>query len=406
MPHAGLLAPSPPAMPHIVVSTCLEDPQLGASDALLQAALEQRGHTCDARPWNDPAVTYDGVDLVVLRANWDYHEEPHAFITWLERLHESGVRVLNDIDLVKWNFDKRYLLELQEKLCGTEGEVSVAGGQLRVPEVHVVDQRNPDAIVALMGQLGWEEAVLKSLSGQSGYHCERIQRGAPEAWREMAAAIPTQAALLQEFQPTISTLSETVLVFFLGEFSHAAKRVVAEGEWRANSRFGAVKEPVEVSPAILGQAHRVLQAAPTTSPPLYARVDGIVDGETFTLMELELIEPALYLETDPAAAGRFADAIETALGTHLKGRRGAEPIVPRAVARRGCAGALMQRHAVFVYGTLKRGFYNFEAVMAPQVLILQVCTMSCCNAVAYSCTLTTRRPISDSRLISDSRGRY
>ena len=111
---------------------------------------------------------------------------------------------------MRWNFDKRYLVELQAKLragssdAEADGEGGTAGWRLRVPEVHVVDQHDPEGIVALMVRLGWEEAVLKSLSGQSGYHCERICRDSPEAWEAAARAIPTEAALLQAFQPEIS----------------------------------------------------------------------------------------------------------------------------------------------------------------------------------------------------------
>ena len=329
---------------HVVLSTCLEDPELYESDALFASALERRGHTVSAIPWNREAAPagsadddpYAGVDAVVLRANWDYHEEPGAFLAWLDGLDERGVRVLNDTALVRWNFDKRYLLELQEMLSTdveAAGEAEAEGGTaatatLRIPEVHVVNQHDPDSIVALMARLGWEEAVLKSLSGQSGYHCERIRRDAPEAWEAAARAIPTKVALLQAFQPSISALSETVFVFFLGEFSHATRRVVADGErendcfdfphvcpepvlanhllhpqnhrflqtrkshqkravfageWRANSRFGAVKEAVvSPSPLLVEQARRVLQAAPAETPPLYARVDGIVDGQCET----------------------------------------------------------------------------------------------------------------------------
>ena len=237
---------------HVVLSTCLEDPELYESDALFASALERRGHTVSAIPWNREAAPagsadddpYAGVDAVVLRANWDYHEEPGAFLAWLDGLDERGVRVLNDTALVRWNFDKRYLLELQEMLSTdveAAGEAEAEGGTaatatLRIPEVHVVNQHDPDSIVTLMARLGWEEAVLKSLSGQSGYHCERIRRDAPEAWEAAARAIPTKVALLQAFQPSISALSETVFVFFLGEFSHATRRVVADGE-RENDCF-------------------------------------------------------------------------------------------------------------------------------------------------------------------------
>eukprot|EP01043_Picozoa_sp_COSAG02_P092548 COSAG02_NODE_29156_length_574_cov_34.705263_1_plen_166_part_10 len=163
---------------HIVLSTCAADPDLYASDKLLSTALSSRGHIVSAVPWNEPDVSYDGVDAVVLRANWDYHEAPQTFLRWLARMRATGVRVLNDIDLVRWNFDKRYLLELRESLVHSASVDGGAGGDglLEVPDVHVVDQHDTGSIVTLMGKLGWEEAVLKSLSGQSGYHCHKIQR--------------------------------------------------------------------------------------------------------------------------------------------------------------------------------------------------------------------------------------
>ena len=277
------------------------------------------------------------VDAVCLRANWDYHASPEKFMAWLERLQQKGVRVLNKPDLVRWNFDKRYLLELREKLVDGPaatrgGSASAAGGdaaRLHIPDVHVVDPRNTGAITSLMAELGWEQAVLKSVSGQSGYHCHLIRRDQPVQWQEAAAAIPTAVALLQAFQSDITTYSETVFVFFGGEFSHAVKRVVAKGQWQANARYGAVPEVCAPSAAIIQQARNVLQAAVPigTPPPVYARVDGIVTppsdgeggGECLTLMELELIEPALYMDlattcdSSVDAAAKFAETLEAAL---------------------------------------------------------------------------------------------
>ena len=44
-------------------------------------------------------------------------------------------------------------------------------------------------------------------------------------------------------------------------------------------RFGAVPEAYSPSPAVVELARRVLEAAPAASPPLYARVDGIVGDD-------------------------------------------------------------------------------------------------------------------------------
>jgi hypothetical protein len=45
----------------------------------------------------------------------------------------------------------------------------------------------------------------------------------------------------------------------------------------------------------------------------YARVDGYLDHGRLVLMELELIEPQLYLDLEPEAASRFARAVAAAL---------------------------------------------------------------------------------------------
>ena len=103
-------------------------------------------------------------------------------------------------------------------------------------------------------------------------------------------------------------MGETTLTFFDGEFSHAIRRVVAKGEWRANSQYGARVEMVSVAPGIISRAEAALAAVP--GRPVYARVDGLVQGEALTVMEVELIEPGLYLNLSPGAGDRFAEAIE------------------------------------------------------------------------------------------------
>ena len=114
--------------------------------------------------------------------------------------------------------------------------------------------------------------------------------------------------MLQEFLPEISRLGETMLVFFAGEFSHAVKRVIAPGEWRSNSQYGSIRVPCELSASVIGQAYEVLRTL--AEVPLYARVDGLVEHDRLSLMELELIEPELGLAEVPEAATTFALAIE------------------------------------------------------------------------------------------------
>ena len=266
------------------------------SDAPLREALQTRGHTVYSAPWNGPQEPFYDTDLVVIRACWDYHEAPDMFLTWLDDLERQTVRIQNTFDLVRWNFDKSYLIEL-----GKAG--------FNVPDSIVVDPTDHQAILRHMEARGWAQAVRKPVSGQSGHYVDLLDVTTPESWA--LSAIPTTKALLQTYQPDISELGETLLVFFAGQFSHAVRRVLQPNEWRSNSQYGSYQESCDVEPTIIAQAENVLHYLPHT--PLYARVDGLVRNDQFLLMELELIEPGLSFDLVPMAAHRFADAIESCL---------------------------------------------------------------------------------------------
>ena len=117
---------------------------------------------------------------------------------------------------------------------------------------------------------------------------------------------PTDRVLVQEFLPGIAE-GELAGVFFDGVFSHGLRRVAAAGEFRINARYGGRMEATELRPAIVGQMRDVLALLP--EPPLYARIDGVVDGGRFVLMEVEVNEPGLGMDLVPGAGKRFAEAL-------------------------------------------------------------------------------------------------
>ncbi len=99
-------------------------------------------------------------------------------------------------------------------------------------------------------------------------------------------------------------------MFIGGEFSHAIRKRPGSGDFRVQHELGGSMEAVAPPDAVLAAARAALRAAP--GPWLYARVDGVLIQTGFLLMELEMLEPSLFLDRDDAASGRFADAIERA----------------------------------------------------------------------------------------------
>lgn len=271
-------------MAHIVLATSLLWPE-PTSDAPLREALAVSDHTSVCVPWNSADQSaFQSADLILLRSCWDYHKAPDAFLAWLDSLAPERVR--NPLALVRWNFDKSYLVQLRK-----------AG--FNVPETKLVDPKDHGTLRRIMQKEGWQRAVRKPLSGQSGKFVDVLDLAEYDAWPD--SVMPTKQALLQEFEKDVERLGETLLYFFRGRFEYAVQRLPAP-------RNGQSRVEVSVSAKVIEQAREVL--AFVGHPPLYARIDGLVRDDTFLLMELELIEPSFAFDVAPHKAADFVREIE------------------------------------------------------------------------------------------------
>ncbi len=275
----------------IVLVTCETWPRLSPSDECLAAALRARGRAVEAAPWNGPLEPFTRAQASVIRATWDYHEAPAAYLAWLERL-DAG-RTFNAPALVRWNLSKRHLLDLAARGAAVPRTLEVAA-----------DAR---AVAGALERLGVREAVLKPLIGASGFGVERVTPG-QEAIALGRALIRKRLdrVLVQELLPEVAG-GELAGVFFDGVFSHALRRVPAPGEFRVNAQYGGRMETALVPPDVVEQMRAILALLP--APALYARLDGIVRAGRFVLMEVEVNEPGLGLDLVVGAADRFADAL-------------------------------------------------------------------------------------------------
>jgi len=228
---------------------------------------------------------------VVIRSTWDYHQGLDDYRAWLDRLDAS--RVFNAPDLVRWNLDKAYLLEL-----GARGAP--------LPSSMVVDA-DASALTNALERLALTDAVIKPTVGASGVGVERIARGhVADALARFRAATSARRVLLQEFVPEVAA-GELAGVFFDGAFSHGLRRVPAAGEFRVNSQFGGRMEAAALDTVTIEAMSGVLSLLP--SAPLYARIDGVVHSGRFVLMEVEVNEPGLGLHLASGAGDRFAEAL-------------------------------------------------------------------------------------------------
>lgn len=241
------------------------------------------------RPWSD-------FDIVIIRSTWDYWNDVPAFLDTLERINRE-TRLANRMELVYWNLAKTYMRDLQKKGIGI------------VPTLWA-DSLNANFFANYQDQLGVNEIVVKPVVGANGQDAFRVSPGdTPERLESIASRFRKRDCMIQPFMPNIINEGEYSLFFFGGQYSHAILKIPAKSEFRSQEEHGAEIRSITPEEKLLLRARQAM--ATLTPAPLYARIDFIRDAvDDFLVMELELIEPSLYLRMDEQAPGRFAAAID------------------------------------------------------------------------------------------------
>ncbi|MEM7199716.1 MAG: hypothetical protein AAF628_05580 [Planctomycetota bacterium] len=285
-------------MSNLVFATCDELPELDAGDRAVVAELRRLGHRARAAIWNDAREDWAAADAVIVRSCWDYHLEVDRFLGWLDQLDAMGVGVGNPTPVLRWNLDKRYLLELAAQ--GTD-----------VVPTHLVAPRTEWDLPAILEARGWQDAVIKpaiSLSAHRTWRC--TPANAAEVQQKFEAGQGGSGALIQPFIPEIAREGEWSLIYFAGRYSHAARKLPAAGDFRVQTEHGGSRQATEPPPEVRESSDALV--ARRARDCLYARVDGVRWEGVWHLMELELIDPELYVDRDAAAAARFAAAVAAA----------------------------------------------------------------------------------------------
>lgn len=289
----------------VTLATMATLPDLPADDAPLVAELRALGCDVRIRTWSDPEAWQEDPGVVVIRSTWDYYHHVDAFLAWLGDLEARGVMVRNPVPLIRWNARKRYLLQLAE------------AGLSHIPTVML---HAGDDVAARLDSLlandaaTWREAVIKPEVSGSAHGTSRLTLPPTAAQLGGLEALLAHSPLLvQPFLADIPTRGETSLLYIDGEFSHAILKRAAEGDFRVQETHGGTAEPVDATAALIGYGREVIREACALAGVaerdlLYVRVD-VLARRTPHLMELEVIEPQLFLGHAPRAARRMAEAI-------------------------------------------------------------------------------------------------
>lgn len=266
-------------------------------DALVAERLTARGLVVDSVSWRSSTVRWDDYDMVIIRSPWDYQHSVDEFMAVLEAIDASSAVLWNPIDVVQWNVQKTYLQELQ-------------GKDITIVPTQFVRSPTLSQIQGMFEALQSDEIVIKPVVGANANDTFWLRPdSAAEQLQQISILYAGRLALLQPFIPSVIEYGETSLIFFDGQHSHSVLKTPRAGDFRVQEEHGSRIKAISPDAALIEFSRRALKTV--RHPMLYGRVDLVeLPNGRPAVMELELIEPSLYLSYDADSAERFADVIQ------------------------------------------------------------------------------------------------
>lgn len=267
-------------------------------DALAIDALRTQHWDVQSIPWRTTNAEWGAFDIVVIRSPWDYSEAPEAFLKSLEAIDATATHLQNSLDIVRWNIDKRYLLDLEKR------------GVNIVPTLFGKGSGN--MILSDIGRsIDSDTFVIKPVISASAKDTFLVNKET-DSDPSIMQVFRNKQFMVQPFMHHIVEEGEFSLFFFNGDYSHCIRKVPKSNDFRVQEEHGGHIEAFSPDIHLLDCAQNVLENLDQSV--LYARVDLVRDEKgDYALMELELIEPSLYLRMDSEAPLRFAKALDAIL---------------------------------------------------------------------------------------------
>lgn len=244
----------------------------------LRPAFAAEGIKLDVLNWRDAAEVADQYDAMLPLLVWDYFESNQA--EFLKAMAQIGQKteLFNRFDVVQWNSNKSYLEDLAH-----QGVQTIPSRRVdRISEREV--QRSFDGFRC-------DQLVIKPDVGGGAWRQVLYKKG--DAFPDKSE-LPPAGTLIQPFLKSVLTEGEFSFIYFGGAFSHALVKRPKDGDYRVQSTYGGREQAYTPTKPERAQARAVFDRLDFT--PLYARVDLLrADDGRLLLIELELIEPYLYL---------------------------------------------------------------------------------------------------------------
>ncbi len=267
-------------------------------DEMLVNLFQGHGHSVELAIWDNPSINWKKFDVVIIKSTWDYFiGKINLFYSWLDYLKENNIPCLNHPDLIRWNSDKHYLLD-------------IAWSGLNIVPSYIIEKNEDFNLNSLFEKFDSEELVVKPCISGGAMNTLRLSKdNFEEHLSKIKEWTKEEAYLVQPLKKEILEEGEWSFLFFNGKFSHQILKVAKTGEFRIQHFFGGKITSPPNNQVLISAAQQYVDNF--AKGALYARVDGVLSNGKFELMELELIEPYLFFFTNNLSLNNYYEAFES-----------------------------------------------------------------------------------------------
>ena len=269
--------------------------QVIIEDELLKQNLTSLGLKVNRKSWSDKSYKWEDTKFAIFRTTWDYFDRYDEFFKWIEKT-KMKTKFINSEEIIKWNIDKKYLIELEKK-------------GINIAPTILIKNTEKINLKQLFHTTKWKEAVIKPAISGAAKNTYRVNKeNYTEYEKKFNDLIKEESILFQEFLDDILKSGEISLILIEGKYTHSIKKIAKKGDFRVQDDHGGKVVNYNATQGEINFAKKCLKA--TDYIPIYARVDIIYDNDNKpSLSELELIEPELWFRNYPQAAKLLAESI-------------------------------------------------------------------------------------------------
>tara|TARA_B100001142_G_scaffold142308_1_gene143497 strand:+ start:3834 stop:4763 length:930 start_codon:yes stop_codon:yes gene_type:complete len=269
--------------------------QVLLEDQLLQTELENNNLKVCKKDWADKEFNWSNTKFAIFRTTWDYFERFNEFFAWIEAT-QSKTTFINSSEIIKWNIDKHYLKDLENK-------------GINIASTIFIEKGDEISLKELFKNTKWKEAVIKPAVSGAARHTYKIHVEEHNKYEEQFKKLIQQESMLfQVFLKDIEIFGEISLMIIGGEYTHAVRKIAKKGDFRVQDDHGGIVKKHKPLLEEIKFAEKCIQESPYN--PLYARVDIVYDNNNkLSLSELELIEPELWFRKNRNSAKKLAEKI-------------------------------------------------------------------------------------------------